>query len=205
MYRVICEALEASRAHLGRYRPRLRAQLHVYGESAAGAYLAAPVCRSGSSTQRLKTLVPRRPVTGKLLRVWLALYGRGAADRALEARCSPFPGWLCHQSNHAGLGHAGQGDFRARGRRCSTWNCGEPTLQARDPGSASGASRAHNPNELVMSRARRAIVGLRRAASVQAWQCPTAAMRRPARTRPPANSGGTVCLGPGARSSRSTS
>ena len=50
-----------------------------------------------------------------------------------------------------------------------------------------------------------AIVGLRRAASGQACQCPTAAMRRPGWTRPPANSEASACPGPDARSSRSTS
>jgi len=97
---------------------------------------------------------------------------------------------------------------------------------------------AYNPNDVVMSRARRvrrqgfeprctstrnrggrtpclgfpqswrlpcAIVGLRTGALDQAWQCPTAAMRLPGWTRPPANSGASACPGPDARSSHSTS
>ena len=147
--------------------------------------------------------------------------------RAVRRSCR----WLCQQSDGAG-----QGDIRARVAVVPRGTAASPRPWFE--GAASGASGAYNPNDVVMSRARRvrrqgfeprctstrnrggrtpcrgfpqswrlpcAIVGLRTGALDQAWQCPTAAMRLPGWTRPPANSGASACPGPDARSSHSTS
>jgi len=64
------------------------------------------------------------------------------------------------------------------------------------PGLACKADRTRSPC---------AIDGLRKAVSTQAWWCPRVVVRRPGGARPPANSAGTACPGPDARSSRSMS
>ena len=134
MYRLICEALEASRADLGQYRAWAPSPVHIYGNARQARTWLAPVCRSGSSTQRLKTLVPRRRPESCFESglPWIAVVRPiELLRRAVPRSCR----WLCQQSDHAGLGHAGTPRFSCRGvRRCSTWNRGEPTLQARRPG-----------------------------------------------------------------------
>ena len=142
--------------------------------------------------------------------------------------CSPE----AHSSSHQTRAGKRAKAVAERGCRCSTWNlrelglglgavawawerCSKPApgaelgaqlrvrrirgsalltkLLCAFPGLASKGDRRRSPS---------AIDGLRKAVSNQASWCPRVEVRRPGGTRPPANSGGTACPGPDARSSR---